>query len=259
MDVKRNGKIIEAIFPAGKKPKIIKLKDGTYKIVQKVEEVHGTNDFNNDCIFIEAEALSMDDYFMKYEPKTEEEKEAKALISEVIVKKVKNFYRTKYDPSFTEDGAGICFMSGKKPAVGRSYNWWYNVAKKYNPERNSRLGTRLQYGAFLGILIKQLVEEGKTVEWAWDAVCNDSRELGHYWNSVNAWHDFEPTGSRMIYVFYDLANTHKILAEDEEIGGFWLAGGFYFVNGYLCPLANLEHDTYCNNHNYNGVGWIVLD
>ena len=213
----------------------------------------------NDFILIEAEKLFLDDEFMKFEPKTKEQNEVKALIIEVIDKKVKNFYRPKCDPSFTEDGKGICFMPGKLPAVGKSYNWWYDAAKEYKPERNSRLGTRLQYGAFLGVLIKKLVKEGKDVEWAWNALCNDSHELGHYWNSENAKHDFEPTGSRMICGFYDLANTYKILAEDEEAGGFWLAGGFYIASGCNFPFGDLCH-CYDRGGNFDySVGWLVLD
>ena len=41
--------------------------------------------------------------------------------------------------------------------------------------------------------------------------------------SEDAKYNFEPTGSRIICGFYDLANTYKIFAEDEEAGGFWLA------------------------------------
>ena len=257
-------KTVEIILPAGEAPEIIRLEDGRYKVVQMVEEVieevvNETKSFDNDFILIEAEKLSMKDTFMKYEPKTDRGKEAKALISAVIEKKVKNFYRPKCDPSFTEDGEGICFVSGKRPAVGKSYDWWHDVAKKYNPERNSRLGTKLQYGAILGVLIKNLVEEGKNLEWAWNAVCNDSRELGHYWNSENAKHDFEPTGSRMICGFYDLANTYKILAEDEEAGGFWLAGGNYRKYGNNNPLADICHNCNRNNISDVSVGWIVLD
>jgi len=263
MDVKMSFKTVEIILPAGEAPEIIRLEDGRYKVVQMVEEVieeldNETKLFDGDLILIEAEKLSMNDTFMKYKPKTDEEKEAKKLISEAIKKKVKNFYRPKYDPSFTKDGNGICFISGKKPAVGKSYNWWYDIAKKCNPELNSRLGTRLQYGAFLGLLIKKLIKEGKTVEWAWNAVCNDSRELGHYWNSENAKHDFEPTGSRMICGFYDLANTYKILAEDEEAGGFWLAGGHSYKDGYYYPLADLSRDYNRNRSSVDSVGWLVL-
>ena len=72
-----------------------------------------------------------------------------------------------------------------------------------------------------------LVAKGWTCCEAWDAICNDSKNLGHYRNSHNAKHQFEDTGSREICGFFDLANTYKILAEDKEAGGFWLAGGYY--------------------------------
>ena len=169
---------------------------------------------------------------------------------------MKNFYRPIMDPYFTANGIG--YASGKKPAVGKSYNWWFDTAKKYDPSRNSRLGTRLEYGAFLGVLIKKLVEEGKSVEWAWNAVCNDSKELGHYWNSKNAKHDFEPTGSRGICGFYDLANTYKILAEDEEVGGFWLAGGSFNLGSSNDPLADLCLYTNRSSDRSHSVGWLVL-
>ena len=264
MDVKNKLKTVETILPAGEITEIIKLEDGRYKVVQMVAEVSKevvseTRDFDNDFILIEAEDLSMDDIFMKYNPINTEETKVKALISEAINKKVNNFYRPKCDPSFTASGEAICFVSGKKPAVGKCYEWWHRVAKNYKPERNSRLGTRLQYGAFIGVLIKKLVEEGKTVKWAWNAVCRDSRELGHYWDSENAKQDFEPTGSRMICGFYDLANTFKILADDGDKSGFWLASGTYDIN---VPIADLFYDSSKNgriDNNDDGVGWIVLD
>jgi hypothetical protein len=193
---------------------------------------------------------------MKYKPRTEGEYRTKDLIDEAIGSQVKNFYRPIMDPYFTANGIG--YVAGKKPAVGKSYDWWVDTAKKYAPSRKSRLGTRLEYGAFLGVLIKKLVEEGKSVEWAWNAVCNDSKELGHYWNSENAKHEFEPTGSRIICGFYDLANTCKILAEDEEAGGFWLAGCNYNCISYCYSLAALSHLTYRYCGGSNSVGWLVL-
>ena len=60
------------------------------------------------------------------------------------------------------------------------------------PERASRLGIKTEYIAFLGVLIKKLVDSGWKVDDAWDAVCNDSKKLGHYWNSENAMHVPEP-------------------------------------------------------------------
>lgn len=250
-------KTVVTKLPAGEIVEIKKLADGTFAVTQHISEVL----IAATLILIEAEKLSMDDEFMKYEPVTEVEKETKALITEVIDAKVKNFYRPNFDPTFTKTGEGICFAAGKKPAINKSYKWWDWAAKKYMPERNSRLGTRLEYGAFLGVLIKKLIAEGKSVEWAWNAVCNDSRELGHYRDSENAKRvKFETTGSRCICGFCDLANTIKILAVDSDTDDLWLAGGWFGQTGDSLPLAGLESEEYPDlDVDYlTGVGWIVL-
>ena len=258
-------KTVVTKLPAGEIIKIEKLSDGTFEVTQKVlPEAKATSEKSNsiprikipEIIFvqIEAESLSWEDKFMDYLPQTKKEGWTKELIAEAIKSRVKNFYRPIMDPSFTVDGIG--YVAGKKPAVGKSYNWWVNTAKKYEPSRKSRLGTRLEYGAFLGVLIKKLVEEGKSVEWAWNAVCNDSKELGHYLDSEDAKCEFEPTGSRCICGFYDLANTYKILAEDEETGCYWRAGSDFYCLSVYHPLAGLC--AIRGNANFYGVGWLVI-
>lgn len=255
-------KTITIKLPVGNICKITKLDDGTLEVIMKVLKngssiAAGISE--NDLILVEAEKLSMDDEFMKWEPQTRKEEATKEFITEAICSGVKNFYRPRYDPTFTDDGNNICFIKGEKPAVGKSYNWWDEVARSYSPERSSRLGTRLEYGAFLGVLIKKLVEEGKTVEWAWNAVCNDSKELGHYCDSENATEhcEFEPTGSRCICGFYDLANTFKILSEDIDGDYCWLTGGCCLYKGSRVTLAGFGHiDPTCND--YRSVGWLVF-
>ena len=262
-------KTVETILPIGEIISMEKLPDGRWKVKQKLPEDDKATPKPASSIpkitipeilmrRVEAESLSLDDEFMKYKPKTEQEEETKALIKEAIEKGVKNFYRPIMDPSFTKTGENICYEKGRGPAVGKNYNWWKKVAEEYCPERNSRLGTRLEYGAFLGVLIKNLVADGTSISWAWNAVCNDSKELGHYWNSENAKHKFEPTGSRQICDYYDLANTYKLLAEDNESGGFWLAGGNYYDVSFNGPLADLYHRTYCNFYYNYSVGWLVI-
>jgi hypothetical protein len=254
-------------LPAGEIVEIKKLADGTFEVTQKVVvEEKATSEKSNSIpkitipeinfVQIEAESLPLEDKFMDYLPKTKKEGRTKKLIAEAIKSRVKNFYRPIMDPYFTADGIG--YIAGKMPDVCKSYNWWFDAAKKYDPSRKSRLGTELQYGAFLGVLIKKLVEEGKSVEWAWNAVCNDSKELGHYWNSEDAKYELEPTGSRCICGFYDLANTSKILAEDEEAGGFWLAGGCYGSFSSYRPLAELNHYFERTIDLPISVGWLVL-
>lgn len=252
-------KKITTKLPAGKIVEIKELDDGTFEVVHEVtEEVLFENKLvlDDDFILIEAESLSLNDNFIKHKPRTRAEEIAKNLIAEAIKGGVKNFYRPIMDPSFTNDGIG--YVSGKKPAVGKSYHWWIDTAKKYDPSRNSRLGTRLEYGVFLGVLIKKLVEKGKSVEWAWDAVCNNSKELGHYSDSENARDGIESTGSRLICGFCDLGNTFKILAEDVEVGGYWLAGGNYNYSSDFYPIADICLRTNRDFIPNSSVGWIVL-
>ena len=208
---------------------------------------------------VPASELRLDDEFLKYQPKTKKEKEFKELVEDAIKSGLKDFYRPKYDPSLSEDRTSICYVPGKKPIVGKSYNWWEKVSKEFCPERNSRLGTKYEYIAFVAVLIKELVASGKSVEWAWNAVCNDSKELGHYWNSKNAKCAFETTGSREICGFYDLANTVKILAEDEESFDFWLASAHYHCFSDSYPLAGLCQVHGHSNEGHFGCGWLVLD
>ena len=235
--------------------------DGTCKLTVEIGEIKLRKPRSKSIpeALIEASKLSLEDLFMQYEPKTNKEQEFKELLTAVIKKGVKDFYRPSIDPSFNKDETGICYVKGRKPAVGKSYNWWYKAAKEYDTARRSRLGTKSEYIAFLGVLIKRLVERGWSIEDAWYAVCCDSKKLGHYYNSVRAKYSIETTGSREVCGFFDLGNTFKILAEYEEAGGFWLAGGGYVDDSDYYPLAVLYRN---NGRYYNGkysVGWLVLE
>lgn len=210
-------------------------------------------------VLVEASKLRTNDDFMKHKPKTYEEEKFKKRLTEVIENGVKDFWRPKYDPSFTKEGKGICYMEGKKPAVEKSYNWWKKTAEAFCPRRHSRLGTKSEYVAFLGVLIKKLVESGWDVAEAWSAVCNDSRNLGYYWDSTNADNKLENTGSREVCGFFDIANTYKILADDEEKPGYyWRAGCHYTNNSFGFALANFSMNINHNFVDFCGVGWVVI-
>ena len=169
------------------------------------------------------------------------------------------FYRPVMDPSL--EGDKVVYKKGKKPAVGHSYNWWVKAVKAMPAveEKNWKIGTEYQYYAFLVQLINRLVEAGWSIEKAIEAVVLDSKELGHYWNSEDALYDFETTGNRKVYGVYDLANTCKFLAcSNEEVGGFWAAGGLYDNFSFHYPLADLCLFNYVGNDRLNGVAWLVL-
>lgn len=166
------------------------------------------------------------------------------------------------DPSFDPVTGEVVYQPGLPPAVGKSYNWWEGTFNDYAPERNSRVLAKTE-GACKNLeLIRRLVEWRKvTVEDAWDAVCDSSGRLGHYYNSDNPKRDFEPTGCREVCGFYDLANVAKILAKDpwEETGGFWVAGGYFDDDSLINPLAELIRCIFVGSGNCYGLGQLALD
>ena len=215
-------------------------------------------DFERKFPIVEASKLSLDDEFLKYEPETYQQEWLKETLMVGIKTGLKDFRRPAMDPSFKDDK--IVYEAGLMPAVGKSCNWWHENAKKFMPERNSRLGTEIQYAAFLGVLIKYLINEmGYTVSEAWEAVGEDSKELGHYWNSKKAKQSFEATGSRLIGLFYDLTNTAKLLSNDDG-SVFWIAGGGFNLTSNNFPLADMNTlDIMLNRNLSYCVGWLVLD
>jgi len=255
------GRVLSSEVKDGICRMVVEVEDGydeNFLMLKEIHRIPKKKELYDPFVLVPASNLSLTDDFMRHTPKTEREKELRKELVEVIRKRVPDFYRPRFDPSFDEYGE-ISYQPGACPAVGKSYNWWEEHAKAFCPECKSRLGTKSEYVAFLGVLIKKLVESGWSIEGAWNAVCNDSHELGHYWNSDGALHKFEPTGSREICSVCDLANTYKILAEDEEAGGYWIACGTYDCNGINNSLADLSLCRYCKYEYYGRVGWLVLE
>ena len=188
---------------------------------------------------------------LKYAPASETEKEFLEFLKEAVDAGVKTFKVPVCDPSIDENGS-LQFVAGCKPAVGYSYNELKEIAIK----NGVQLGSKNQYVLFLATIIHRLVEEGWSKADAFFAVCTDSTQLGHYWNSEKARHDFEVTGSRKIAGKCDLANTYKILRNDERAGGFWVASGSCNGFGDFGPLAGLNYN--CDGHFDDSVGWFVL-
>lgn len=190
---------------------------------------------------------------LKYAPASETEKEFLEFLNEAVDAGVKTFKVPVCDPSIDENGS-LQFVAGCKPAVGYSYNELKKIAIK----NGVQLGSKKQYVIFLATIIHRLVEEGWSKADAFFSVCTDSTQLGHYWNSEKARHYFEVTGSRKIAGKCDLANTYKILRNDEKGGGFWVASGDYKFYGFNNPLANLNRNFNYDIHFSNCVGWFVL-
>jgi len=209
-------------------------------------------------VLVEASKLSLDDEFMKFKPKSNREERFMKQLTRVIKNGIDDFWYPKYDPSFKEDGTGICYVPGKKPAVGKSYEWWDYTAQTFCPERHSWLCSKPERVAFVGNFTKKLVENGWKVEDAWYTACFDSKKLGHYLNSQNSKRAFENTGSREICGFCDLANTSKILEKDRVSGDIRLASGNYEEFGFVHPIADLRHNIFLGLDLDYSVGLIVL-
>lgn len=207
---------------------------------------------------VRASELSLEDAFLKHEPTTYLQKRLKDSIIAGIKAGLKDFRCPAMDPSLDKHG-NLVYEVGRDPAVGNSAKFWAKKLKQFMPERNSRMGTVRERDALLGFLIKYLIEEqGYEVAEAWKAVCDDSRNLGHYRNSKNAKHDFEATGSRKVWLFWDWANTCKVIADNNSASAFWHGGGNYIYNGE-CSLAGVDAEDDPNYDYGGGVAWLVLD
>lgn len=224
------------------------------------DEAKAELSFEEKFPIVRASQLSLEDAFLKHEPTTDQQRRLKDSLIAGIKAGLKDFRCPAMDPSLDED-VNLVYEVGEMPAVGHSAElFWAEKFKQFMPEKNSRMGTVRQHDALLGLLIKYLTEEEKwEVSEAWKAVCDDSKKLGHYWNSEDAKHDFEPTGSRKVWLFYDWANTCKIIADNNSASAFWLGGGRYLDFSNDHPLADVD-TIYCPDSNYNrSVAWLVLD
>ena len=216
------------------------------------------NEFDKMFPIVRASKLSLNDKFMQHKPNTDNQKKVFKFLVEIIKSGMSDFRRPAMDPSKDEDG-NIVFEFGNQPVDNYSAKQWNKIAEMFMAEKNSRMGFERHYYAFLGVIINHLVnEQGYDVEDAWKAVCDDSRELGHYRNSEDAQEDFEPTGNRKVSGFYDLGNTYKIIRKDNG-KGFLNAGGYYCGDSTIHPLASMHPIRTPNLYCTCSVGWLIMD
>lgn len=222
-------------------------------------EIKGTQEYIEKYFpVVKASELSLEDNFLKYETETPEQTMFKKRLIKVIKLGINDFRAQRMDPTFDKKNGLISYKVGSKPAIGRSAIWWREKAKGFLPEKESREGTTNERVAFLGVLIKYLIDlGGYTPGEAWNAVCNQSKDLGHYWDSEDSGIELEPTGSRGVGDWYDLANTFKITTDDHS--GFSLFGGYNKNCSDLYPLADISSYGYCSYEFDYSVGWIVMN
>ena len=252
-----------AIEVKGGRCVLAEMKDGY--ILEKFEiEENGEKNENSSISESELERRIDPNIFagewLEHQPTTPRQKETLTLYKEAKDKgRLHAFTCMAIDPS-VKDGK-LVYQKGLPIKTGFSQKQWAKMLKEYNPSRNSRQMTRTEYACRNLFIIQKLVEFGYKIEEAWRAVCDDSREIGHYCNSDNAKGYFEPTGSREVCGFYDLANAWKFVAMDswEKAGGFWAAGGNYDCYSYNYPVADLRHYYDVDYVYCSGVGLLALD
>lgn len=226
-------------------------------VVTKLEEIKGTQEWLDKYFpIVRASTLSLEDEFLKHEPTSKSQKKTKEEIISAIKSGLCDFRAQRMDSTLDEND-NLCYKAGERPAVEKIAKWWYENAEKFLPEKKSRLGTNKERYAFLALLIKYLIEkENYTVSRAWKAVCDQSKNLGHFKDSKNAIRDLEPTGSRRVGEWYDLGNTWKVIVNDKGTS-FSFFGGDANFNGDYYSLSHVNTTDYLYFFCILGVGWIV--
>lgn len=209
---------------------------------------------------IEASKLSVNDEFMHFNPETEDQDYFKTVLTQVLQKGIKDFYKSNMDPSYTIYKT-FYFSENSKPATKLSLSTIKDKVKTYNFKKGSRLGTTDEYIVFLGYLIKQLHLYGNySLSKAWNAVITDSSELGNFTTLLGEKNNIEKTNSRSILGFSDLGNTFKVLSDSNDPEKYWIAGGDYTNHGFYTPLFHMFPLT--NKKllkEINAVPWIVME
>ena len=174
-----------------------------------------------------------------------------------VLKALKNKPRKGYrwipvfEPSKDLKG-NLQYVAGKNVLRGLNSYEWEKSFKKYSPENGSQQASITTY--FL-LALRWLKDGVATIE----QLADDSKEIGHYWNSENAKHCFEKTGEREFGgLFGFVGNTYKIVKDSESSSGFSLVGGVCDSIGSKFPLADVLHDVYPDLTYYYGVGLLEL-
>lgn len=100
---------------------------------------------------------------------------------------------------------------------------------------------------------KKHVEKGKSVEQAWNLVCDESYEFGYFGDDAD---QPETTGTIEICGFIVGKNMQLLAKEDEKC--LWLAGGGCFGNVLFPTPADIWARTIRRYALGHCVGWVVL-
>lgn len=187
---------------------------------------------------VRASKLSMEDSFMQFKPNSEEQTLLWESLEFQICSRIEDFRKPAIDPSLDEEG-NIVFCPEMDPAVNIKPEQWAQKAREFMLDKNSRIGTNGQYNAWLGTILKYLVEERNLpVAMAWSEVCFNSELLANVFKSpIPVSKGLEKTGSRVINCWADLGNVQKIVRKDKQEGVFLLRGCTYLTRSPVYSLA----------------------
>lgn len=184
---------------------------------------------------------------------TSEQKTFKANVLEALENMPKRGYSwlPAYEPSKDENG-NIQFVSGQFVLRGLSSYEWESKATDYSPDNGSRMASITTY--FL-LLLRWLKDGHATVE----QLAEDSKDIGHYWDSENATHDYEKTGERQCGGLDGfVGNTYKIVKDPNSGSGFSVLGGRYGSNGNGSTASYVSHNNDPNYSFNDSVGLLEL-
>lgn len=203
---------------------------------------------------VRASELSLKDKIFQHKPNTDRQMEFRDRLVSVIESGIPDFRAQSCHPLF--DGKKRCLYYNRGqyfwPAAMSNIKWKI-VAEEFCPSKKSRLGYEKERNAFLGVIIKLLVEERHySLENAWYAVCDNSEEIARYrlndkkYNSIGG--------------FQDLGNGYSITLSDKEDGVFIYFGGKPDDRGDYRPLINTIRDTTRADYVCDiATGWVVTE
>lgn len=220
----------------------------------------GTKEFNELFPVVDIEWLFLNEPFMNYLPKTANQRRVKRNIKFAKRIHMENFRRAALIPYFTNDGNSLMFDFEKdeRPAFGKTPEWWEKSAKAFMPQKNSRLGSFLEYDVFLGTVIKNLVKNGNySISEAWKITCDgqlNASNVGRH--SKKAGKHARHARGKSIYG----EKIRQILKDyaPYDYGGFYIAEN-YLEGREIRYTASIYEAQFRKTIYLKSVGWIVLN
>lgn len=184
-------------------------------------------------VLIEASKISRKtNEFLHYKQRTTNEKELKGLLSIISRRGLEDFCCSVYQPSFINSRCErIKFVKVIKFKTRKSLNDWIRPIRRYYPQRYSRIATKLHYAAILGVIMKELVDEGYDKVEVWNAFCNEKERIKDFLSKDKS--------KRKVDLFYNLIMKQNILLNDEEdIEQYWITNRDEKSMSYLSCEVN---------------------